>query len=222
MMDMAYLIPTFLLNSTLPLLSERDAKGEDTRKLVGMVFLSILMLGTTSALFAILWARPLTELLTTEYYLSHSGTPGSDTALMILSGSMFLNGIVLFAFYSLLTRNRWKPLVGTLAIGVVISITLNVILIPKMGFVGAAITSVITHTILALLLLPQSLKILPMAMTRKLIGQWMAYGVLLAAGLYLFQPFLTDSIHTAIGLLVMTIWMGMALWVTGMWKVMKK
>ncbi|HLD71113.1 MAG TPA: oligosaccharide flippase family protein [Candidatus Peribacteraceae bacterium] len=34
MMDMAFLLPTFLLNSALPVLSERDAKKQDTRTLL--------------------------------------------------------------------------------------------------------------------------------------------------------------------------------------------
>lgn len=222
MMDMAYLIPTFLLNSTLPLLSERDARGEDTRNLVGMVFLAILLLGTTSALFAIFWARPLTELLTTELYLSHPGSPGSDTALWILSASMFWNGIVLFCFYSLLTRHRWKPLVSTLALGVAVSLVLNMTLIPTYGFVGAAITSVITHTLLAFILLPQSLRTLPLRLPGRFVVQWILYGGFLALGLYALHPLLTNSLRTGMGLLVMTGWMALVLYGTGLWRMLKK
>lgn len=218
MMDMAYLIPTFLLNSTLPLLSEREARGEDTRKIVGTVFQAILLLGTTSALFAVMWSRPLTELLTTEKYLSAGLTPGSDTALEILSMSMFLNGLVLFCFYSMLTKNKWKPLIITLAIGVVISLALNLALIPRLGFVGASFTSVATHTVLAVLLLPQSMRILPMTFTLRMVLQWVAFAILLALGLHSLKPLLVDSINTALGLMMMTAWLGVCVWVTGLLK----
>ena len=39
MADMGFILPTFLLNSTLPILSERDAKGEDTSALLGKTFM---------------------------------------------------------------------------------------------------------------------------------------------------------------------------------------
>jgi O-antigen/teichoic acid export membrane protein len=203
MMDMAYLLPTFLLNSTLPALSLRDSRGEDTRGLLGKIFFAILLLSSTSLAFAGLWPRPLTHLLTTETYLSTATQPGSDTALQLLSVSMFMNGIVLFSFYTLLTRHRWKPLVSTLALAVVLSLISNIALIPSWGFVGAATTSIIVHTFLAILLLPQALRVMPIRLTAKQIFQWLAFSTLLALSLHFLLPFATSAMHTvALGGLV--------------------
>lgn len=207
MMDMAYLLPTFLLNSTLPLLAARKTAGEDTQSLLGKTFLAILLLGVTSFLFAFLWPRPLMELLTTEQYLSTTTQPGSDTALRILAGSMFLNGFVLFSFYSLLTCHRWKPLVWTLAAGVVVSLGLNIVLIPQHGFVGASITSVITHGFLAVVLLPQSYRVMPWRITAMELLQCALFTGLLAMFLLLALPFLTSSLATALALLIGGIWL---------------
>jgi O-antigen/teichoic acid export membrane protein len=222
MMDMAYLLPTFLLNSTLPLLAARDKAGEDTRGLLGTTLLSTMLIGVTALLFSIVWARPLTELLTNERYLSTDLHPGSDTALMILSGSMFLNGFVLFAFYSLLTRDRWKPLVGTLLLGVVFSLLSNLLLIPRWGFVGASITSVLTHAILALLLLPQSYQALPFTVSRDALLRILGFAGLLLLFLLLAKPMLTSSLPTALALAVASGWLAAAAIVTGLHKMLWK
>lgn len=206
--EMAYLIPTFLLNSTLPILSERDAKGEDTRDLVGKTLFIILLLGSTAALFASLWARPVMQLLTTDTYLSHTTQFGSDTALMLLSIPMFFNGIVLFCFYSMLTKHAWKPLAITLGLGAVLSIGLNAFLIPQYGFVGSCLASIATHLFLASTLLPQAIKILPLRFSRTQIYQWIGYTCLLGSGLFLFRPYLTHEWVTVAGLLGAGLWIG--------------
>lgn len=200
--EMAYLFPTFLLNSTLPLLSARAERGEDTRTFVGTVLFAILLLGSTAAIFAASWAKPIMRLLTTEAYLSSSAGPGSDTALALLAPSMFLNGIVLFSFYTLLTLHRWRPLVWTLACGALISLALNGILIPSHGFVGAAWTSIATHLLLAACLLPLALRTLPAHFGIVRTGQWVGYCILLASGLVLSAPLLTSNSTTVAALLL--------------------
>lgn len=219
--EMAYLIPTFLLNSTLPILSERDVKGEDTRDLVGKTFFIILLLGATAALFAALWARPLMMLLTTDAYLSHGDIPGSDTALMLLALPMFLNGIVLFSFYSLLTKHAWKPLTMTLALGAMLSLGLNAMLIPRWGFTGSCAASIVTHLFLACALLPQALKILPMQLTRPQIKQWALYTLLLGGALMLFRGYLFNEWITLAALALAGLWIAAVAWGTGIVKALR-
>lgn len=219
--EMGYLFPTFLLNSTLPILSARDAKGEDTRDFLGKIFFAILLLSTTAFLYAITWARPVMGLLTTDTYLSTIDHPGSDTALSLLALPMLLNGIVLFAFYSLLTKHQWKPLVTTLALGAILSLGLNILMIPDKGFVGAAYSSIITHIFLAAILLPLALSKLPMRISGKQIRQWVIYTVLIGGGLFLTRTLLTSEILTAIGLIVSVGCIGVVAWGTGITKVLR-
>jgi len=219
--EMAYLFPTFLLNSTLPILSERDAKGEDTRDFVGKIFLAILLLSTTAFLYSSLWARPLMGLLTTEDYLSTALEPGSDTALRLLAIPMLLNGMVLFCFYSMLTRHAWKPLVTTLAFGAILSLGLNVMLIPSKGFVGAAYSSIGTHLFLVALLLPQALKILPMRLTNVQIRQWALYTGLVGGFLFLIRPLLTSGTMTVVGLIISMLFIGVVAHVGGITKTLR-
>ncbi len=196
MMDMAYLLPTILLNSTLPSLTDRVKKGEDTKHFVGRIFFTIILLSLTTFLFSFFWPRALSELLINDTYLSTATQPGSDTALRLLSVSMFMNGIILFSFYSLLAKHAWRPLVSTLFLGVLVSLFLNLTLIPDMGFVGASYTSIATHTLLAFLLLPQSLRVLPMKLTGMMAGQASAYAGTLGLFLWGTAPFLESPLRT--------------------------
>ena len=201
--EMANLVPTFLLNSTLPLLSERQAKGENTRTLLGKTLLITLLLCSTAALFCLFWSRPLMQLLTTDAYLSSVLAPGSDSALLRLSATVFFNGIVLFSFYILLARHRWKPLVASMLLAVAISLGLNLVLIPDFGFIGATITSAIVHVVLSVLLFPQALKAMPLSFPNEYAVRLVLYVLILAAALALTGPFLTMIPLTVVACVVM-------------------
>ena len=202
--DMAFLLPTFLLNSTLPLLSERVESGQDVQSFVGKILFAILLIGATAGLFAFLWARPIMQLLTTDAYLSTAIAPGADTALSLLALPMFLNGIILFGFYVMLTRHAWRPLVGTLAIGATFSLLFSMQLIPTFGFVGAGVTSIVIHILLAFLLLAQSLRVLPVRLPATIALQWVGYVLLLGAFLFIVRPLLDSPLATIAGLAAST------------------
>lgn len=220
-MDMAYLLPTFLLNSTLPILSQRLEKGEDTKGLLGKTMAIVLLIALISLLFSVFWPREIMQLLTSEQYLSTADRPGSDTALSILAISMFFNGLIVYAFYVLLARHAWKPLVAVLTGGAAVSIALNLWLIPTMGFVGAAITSAILHTSLALILVPLSARYLPFRFPQGFLARLVAFGLILAGFLWVAQPLLTNSLATAVMLGVATLVMGAAVWVLKLPKLLK-
>ncbi len=218
MADMGFIIPTFLLNSTLPQLSENDQKGEDTRSMLGRTFLIVLILGSISFLFSVLWSRPLIQLMTTDAYLSTAARPGSDTALRLLGIPMFLNGFVIYAFYVLLNRHKWRRLVICLMSAAVLSIIANIIVIPSYGFVGAACVSIGIHILLTLVLFPQSLKVMPMHIERRHWMQWLTFSFCLAAFLWMMAPVLTNEITTAIGLVAATVLMGALIYGTKLHK----
>jgi O-antigen/teichoic acid export membrane protein len=212
MADMGFILPTFLLNSTLPILSERDAKGEDTSALLGRTFMMIMIIGTVAFLFAALWSRPLIALLTTEQYLSTATSAGSDTALRLISIPLLLNGVILYSFYVLLNRHVWKRLVLTLFSAAMLSLGLNIFLIPDHGFVGAATVSIVVHIVLACALLPQALQEMKMILSFADIRLWALFSGGVAMGLGLFAPILTNELSTVVGLVAMTIWMGALGW----------
>lgn len=212
MMDMAYIFPTFLLNSALPILTKRIASAEDTRNFLGAILFAVLLLGSTAALFAVFWARPLVELLTTSDYLSTASHPGSDSALSLLSVSMFMNGLIVYSFYVLLANHQWKPLVLTLLLGATAAVCLNIFLIPVMGFMGATTTSALVHSALAIALLAQSYRSQPFALSRDHLQTLVLYAASIAAFLFVAKPFLVHSSLTAVGLMAGGLWIAAMAW----------
>jgi O-antigen/teichoic acid export membrane protein len=218
MADMGFLIPTFLLNSTLPILSERDANKKDVQPLLAKTLLILLLLGSISFLFSILWARPLIQLLTTEAYLSTAARAGSDTALTLLALPIFLNGIIQFGFYVLLARHHWKKLTMVLGAGALLSLVLNVYLIPQYGFVGACITSIIVHILLASALFIEARRTFSFRFPVHYFARWIIFSAFIFLGLWLLKPLLTSELPTVIGLAVMAPYIGVAAILTGLHK----
>jgi O-antigen/teichoic acid export membrane protein len=112
----------------------------------------------------------------------------------------------------LLNRHVWKRLTLSLFAAAVLSLTLNYVLIPDYGFVGAAYTSIVVHVMLAIILLPQAIKEMPMQLDKVLMRQWAIFGLGLGLGLGLFRPILVNELSTLIGLIAMTILMGTLGW----------
>ncbi len=200
--EMTFLIPTFLLNSTLPILSAKSARGEATNQLLGKTLLVVLIVGSASALFSFFWATPIMSILTTPAYLETASEAGSDTALSLLAAPMFLNGIVLFSFYTLLTKHEWKPLVLCMICAVILSITLNIYWIPALGFIGAIRTSTIVHLFLCATLFPLAIRSMPVLLPVGLIVRWLLFSILLGAGLFMSAPLLTTVPLSILGLVL--------------------
>lgn len=214
--EMGFLIPTFLLNSILPIVSERRERGEDATALLGKTFLLLLLLGTTAGLFAAFWPRPLIALLTTREYLSTAVSPGADTALRLASVPMFLYGFILFAFYMALVHGEWRRLLITLIVAGSLSLGCNLLLIPQLGFVGAATTAIVVQSLLVSLLLPSTLRHVRPQFPPTAFVRWFVFSLLLAVGLWLTRPFLVNDILTFLGLAGAGAVLGVLLWGTGL------
>lgn len=196
--EMTYLVPTFLLNSTLPLLSTKLSDGQSVSSLLRKTFLTLLFLGLFSSIFAFFWARPLMQLFTDTVYLATNTAPGADTALMLLAPSMFLNMIVLFSFYTLLSTHKWRLMLVPMVIAVVLSVFLNITFIPAFGFIGSAVTLIVVHLLLACSLLPLSLRAAPFAMSVSDYLRLLGFGIGIALIAMLLVPLLTTTLSIII------------------------
>lgn len=217
-MDMVYLFPTFLLNSTLPSLRPDDRAGAG--RLLPRTLIGTLMLCGGCAMVSALWARPVMQLLTTSAYLSHDGLPGSDSALQLLSISMTCNGVIVFAFYVLLAVHAWKPLVSILAGGALLSVVSNITLIPALGFMGAAETSACVHSLMAVSLFIAAWRVFPFTIPWKGLLRWLLWMSGLALFLWLLKPILDSSLWTFFGLVLAAFTMFALSWASGLWKVL--
>lgn len=200
MVEMGYVIPTFLLNSTLPILSENRTAGRSNALLLGKTLSALLIISSISLVFSLFWARPLVALLTNSSYLSNEFEAGSDTALQLMSIPIFFNGLIVYGFYVLLNLHKWVNLVKTLAFGAVLSVILNIFLIPKYGFVGAGITSIIVHMFMAIILLVETNVLAPPLLLKTFIPRWIAFSFALGLCLFIMRSSLISDIHTVVGL----------------------
>ncbi|MEQ1849489.1 MAG: oligosaccharide flippase family protein [Candidatus Peribacteraceae bacterium] len=213
--EMTYLVPTFLLNSALPVLSANITEKRDTQRLLRSTLTALLLLGLFSSIFAALWARPLMHLFTDTVYLSSFQSPGADTALLLLAPSMFLNMIVLFSFYVLLSRHRWQPMMLPMLLAVVLSIAMNLFLIPRYGFSGAAVTLGVVHLLLAITLFPIARAALPFHFPLADLLRIACVGVGLILVAILLLPVLQSTIGTILGGTVALILSGCVLLLSG-------
>ncbi|MBI5156215.1 polysaccharide biosynthesis protein, partial [Candidatus Peregrinibacteria bacterium] len=216
--DMAFLVPTLLLNSTLPILTARLAEKQDVRGLLGKTLLLLLILGSIFFLFSFLWSRPLTLLFTTPAYLSTPDHPGSDTAFRLMALPMFLNGLVLYCFYVFLALHQWRRLILSFSVGVILSVVLNLLLTPLYGFVGAATALIVVHIFLVFLLLPPALRALKPALLSGAVLRWMLFTFILGACLTVTAPFISSASLTAISGTFAIVLMAGLLWVTGLYR----
>jgi O-antigen/teichoic acid export membrane protein len=170
--------------------------------LLGKTLLAVLILGSVAATFSFFWSRPIMLLLTTAEYVTPLSSPGADTALKLLSAPQFLNGIVLFSFYVLLTRHAWKTLVLHMGIAAALSISLNLWLVPAYGFVGAISTLTIVHLFLAVTLFSAAQRALRTSFPWKTGLLWGGFFLCIAVGASVSAPYITTTVSTLIGLTV--------------------
>ena len=192
--EIGFLLPTFILNSALPHMSEQRERY--LSRFLGSILLTLLTLGSTISLFAFFFARPIVLLIANPSYLSTAFSPGSDTALMLMAFPMFLGMIISFCFYLLLHEHKWKPLLILTSIAALLSITLNMQLIPLFGFIGAAMTSILIHLLLASGLLIVSLRFIKVSLPFKRLCQWFAFSLVFGLSLFFVLPFAVSALST--------------------------
>jgi len=142
------IIPLYFMNSVLPVLTK--SIKEKSQKYKDVIRYSFDFLASMSAPLVVggfILAFPIIFIISTPEFLSDIPNDfyGSDIALKILIFALafqFLN--ILFAFI-LIALDKQTKLLYINAVGVMINISLNFIVIPAYGFRGAALTSVLSE-----------------------------------------------------------------------------
>ena len=197
--EVGFLLPTLVLNSALPILSEKKESDPSRASFLGNILLTLLTLGSIASLCSYFFSRPLMLLLTNENYLSTASLAGADTALQLLSFPMFLGMIITFCFYLLLILHSWRMLLIFTSGAALLSVLLNLFLIPLFGFTGAAMTQIAVHILLAIGLSGLTIYKVAVYLPFSRFARWFAMSISLGFLLWLTADFLRGTLSTLIG-----------------------
>ncbi|PIQ77292.1 hypothetical protein COV82_05320 [Candidatus Peregrinibacteria bacterium CG11_big_fil_rev_8_21_14_0_20_46_8] len=158
-LEILQIIPHFFMNSVLPTLTMAVAASNPARtsKIVRYALNGILALGVPTLVGGYVLAWPITAAVSSPEFLTRrlaDGTVmfGSDLALKILLIAVVFTYLHVVLSYTLVAMHRQSELLWINGIVVIINITLNVILAPRYGFIGAAVTAVISECIVLIAL----------------------------------------------------------------------
>lgn len=181
----AFVMFTFLFNTLLfPIFSTLHAKKEDIRPLLMTASKLLFTLALAVVLGSIFFAENILSL----FYSELDETSVRVFQLLIIS---FLPISAIQVFGTLHTASGNLRFLNVLSlIGFLVSVGLNVFLIPEFGAVGTAITCIVTHLVIALSQIVYTKMYFHLKTAWKMILSLVVYGVLLIGTLY----FLTLSI----------------------------
>lgn len=146
------IVPLYFMNAVLPVLTSAIYKKDGSHKRIIQYAFDFLVMGSMPIVAgAVVLAYPMIAIIATPEFLSNipNGFYGSDIVLRILifaSAFSFINS--LFGFI-LVADNRQTKLLARNAIGAVLTILLDLLLIPYFGARGAAFANVITELYVA-------------------------------------------------------------------------
>ena len=138
------IIPSYLTMAIFPLMS-RYAKetGDAMRRSYILTLRLLILIAVPLSMGAILLADRIILL-----FFGPKMMPGSAQALAILIWFLPFSFINSVTQYALIAVNQQRFLTKAFVIGVTFNITANLVLIPRYGFLGAAITTVLSEFVL--------------------------------------------------------------------------
>lgn len=144
--EAALSLPIFIVNALYPQLLDlyaKDRKAYNSRAKNSLYLLIISSVGLMIFLLA-------TSLFIPAFY--DSRFTGSRNALQILSLGMPFFFVSALLWHILIIKNRQKLLAPIYLVGAIFNIALNILLIPKYGFMAAATVTIISEALITLLL----------------------------------------------------------------------
>lgn len=129
--------PSLILMSVMPLMA--TASGERFEKLLRRSEHSLAILGAAAVMITLLFAPQAITVLSGHRFL------GATTALRILGLSCYFSFLNTALGFAAVSCNRHHRLVIVSGAGLIFNVALNVILIPKMGIDGSALSTLISE-----------------------------------------------------------------------------
>jgi O-antigen/teichoic acid export membrane protein len=141
----------------------------------------LLTLGIPAATGIALLSQPILKLLTTSEFLA-----GKELVFLVSLGIVFL-GVFQINQQIILLKKKTKLLPLLIAVASVVSIVMNIILIPRIGIIGAAISNVAAYFVLAAFVTIMASKSIHYSLDLKFLVKVVGATVLMAVCLYFLK-----------------------------------
>lgn len=153
MLEAVGIIPLYFMNAVLPVLTRAiDRKDGSHKKIIQFAYDFLVMGSWPIVAGTVVLAYPIVGIVSSPEFLSNlkEGFYGSDMALQILIFALAFSFINSLFGFILVADNRQTKLLIRNAIGAVLTIGIDLILIPMFGLRGAAFTNVLTEAYVAI------------------------------------------------------------------------
>lgn len=145
-------------------------------------FRYLIMLAIPAAVGLSILAKPLLQVLTTPEFVS-----GSPIVALAAFGALF-NCFQQICGYVLHLVNKTQLIFRLLSVAAIVSITLNIIFIPRLGIVGAGIGYLISHGVLGLLTLLVTRRYFKFDLSIRFIVKSLFSSAIMALCIWLIKP----------------------------------
>ncbi|MFA6521541.1 MAG: flippase, partial [Candidatus Gracilibacteria bacterium] len=157
-LEILQIVPHYFMNSVLPILTVSLREGsERTSRILKYSINSLAALAFPIFVGGYILAWPLTAAVSSPDFLTHrvgdSVFYGSDMALKILLAAMVFTYIHVVLNYAIVAMGRQAELFWINGFIVILNVSMNLFLVPRYGFIGAAVAAVSSEVVMLILLL---------------------------------------------------------------------
>lgn len=157
-LEILQIIPHYFMNSVLPVLTiALTQNSERATRILKYALNALAALAFPIFVGGVMLAWPLTAAVSSPEFLTTRAadgtlTAGSDMALKILLVAMLCTYLHVALSYALVAMGKQKELLWINAITVVVNVTLNIVLVPRFTFIGAAVSAVAAEIVMFFIL----------------------------------------------------------------------
>lgn len=154
LLEALMILPLYFMNAVLPTLTKYiQEKSQKYKEIIQYTFDFQLLLSLPFLIGGFIVAAPLVHLIATPDFVSRAaeGFIGSDIALQILLFAFVFVSINIIFNFTLIALGKQAHLIWINGICALFNVVMNIIIIPIMGFRGAAITTVACEALVFIL-----------------------------------------------------------------------
>jgi len=150
MLDMLVIIPVYFMNSVLPVMTRFiEERSEKIRMLMQYSFDFLVASSLPVLIGSFILAKPIVQFVSDAQFVSgHTYRFGADVAIRILMFAMFFSFLNSLFGFTLVALNKQVHLLLANAIALILNLAGNILLIPRLGFRGAAFISVLSELVI--------------------------------------------------------------------------